>query len=194
MCVSAIHTHMHIHIDRYKAFFKFTNFAELPGVQVELGILCFIQCTWSWFAIPEFLHPLAWLYASSLTSMHSLACPCLASVVFSLSLPVTCGLVSFPQMQGRPRSCSSHTLPGCIAHCHRLVTTPTGFCVPTLLEAGNLGYLCHPNKCLRQQVHKVSRFLPTQFQKFWSDSLLLLSAWGEAVPVGKVYGGANLLT
>lgn len=95
MCVSAIHTHMHIHIDRHKAFFKFTNFAELPGVQVELGILCFIQCTWSWFAIPEFLHPLSWLYASSLTSMHSLACPCLASVVFSLSLPVTCGLCIF---------------------------------------------------------------------------------------------------
>lgn len=101
MCVSAIHTHMHIHIDRHKAFFKFPNFAELPGDQVELGTLCFIQCTWSWFAIPEFLRPLAWLYASSLMSMHSSARPCLDSVVFSLSLPVTCDLCIFSPDAGK---------------------------------------------------------------------------------------------
>lgn len=87
--------HMHIHIHRYKTFFKFPDCAELPGDQVEVRILCFIQCTWSWFVTPIFLHPLAWLYASSLASIHSSACPCLASVVFSPSLPVTCDFCIF---------------------------------------------------------------------------------------------------
>lgn len=115
------------------------------------------------------------------------------SFLLPFQWPVT--FVSFSQLQRRPHSFSSHTLTGSIAHCHRLAMSPTGFCVLTLLEAGSLGYLCHHNKCLRQQIRQVRQFLLAPFQKFWSDSLmLLLSAWGETEPVEVVYGGANLLT
>lgn len=193
MCMSVIHTHMHIH--RHKHFLS---------SQILQNCL---RIKWSWescvlFSVPGLglSPPYYWtLWPGSMapcghhhTQQHVPVWP-VWSFLFPFQWPVT--FVSFSQMQGRPHSYSNHMLPGCIAHCHWLVTSPTGYCVLTLLEAGSLGYLCHHNKCLRQQIHKVSRFLLAQLQKFWSDSLtLLLSAWGGAAPVGAVYGGANLLT
>lgn len=193
VCLQSIHTCTYIYIDT-KHFLSSQILQNCLKIKWNWGS-CFIQCTWSWFVTPVFLHPPAWLYASLLVSMHSAACPCLASVVFSLSLPVICDLCIFFPAAGKASLLLKSHVAGLYRPLPQMVTSSTGFCLLTLLEAGSLGYLCHHNKCLRQQIHKISRFLLAQLQKFWSDSLtLLLSAWGGAAPVEAVYSGANLLT